>query len=46
VHPQPEKAISDGAQSLNPRQFASMMRELAPYIELWSKARAPEFAAV
>lgn len=46
VHPQPEKAISDGAQSLNPQQFASMMQDLAPYIELWSKARAPEFAAV
>jgi 3-deoxy-7-phosphoheptulonate synthase len=46
VHPQPEKAMSDGAQSLNPAQFAAMMRSLEPYIDLWSKARAAEFAAV
>jgi 3-deoxy-7-phosphoheptulonate synthase len=46
VHPQPEKAVSDGAQSLNPVQFASMMRELEPYIGLWSKARMTEMAAV
>src|ERR1700761_1473893 len=46
VHPHPEKAMSDGAQSLNPDQFASMMRELKPYIELWSKLRVAECAAV
>jgi 3-deoxy-7-phosphoheptulonate synthase len=44
VHPQPEKAISDGAQSLNLSQFASMMHELKPYIELWSAARVSEMA--
>ncbi|HTU46373.1 MAG TPA: 3-deoxy-7-phosphoheptulonate synthase [Bryobacteraceae bacterium] len=46
VHPHPEKAMSDGAQSLNPDQFASMMRELSPYFDLWSKARVAELAAV
>jgi len=28
VHPHPEKAMSDGAQSLRPEQFNAMMREL------------------
>jgi len=46
VHPQPEKAVSDGAQSLNFDRFASMMRELEPYIALWKQARAAELAAV
>lgn len=46
VHPQPEKAMSDGAQSLNPDQFALMMRELRPYLALWSSARTAELAAV
>ncbi|HEX3684171.1 MAG TPA: 3-deoxy-7-phosphoheptulonate synthase [Bryobacteraceae bacterium] len=46
VHPQPEKALSDGAQSLNPEQFAWMMRDLKPYFELWSRARVAELAAV
>ncbi len=44
VHPQPEKAISDGAQSLNPDQFAAMMAELKPYIALWEHARMGEMA--
>ena len=44
VHPHPEKAISDGAQSLYLDQFASMMRDLKPYIALWSAARVPELA--
>src|SRR5450755_2132951 len=39
-HPQPEKAISDGAQSLTLDQFAAMMRSLDPYIELWKESRA------
>jgi 3-deoxy-7-phosphoheptulonate synthase len=30
VHPNPEKALSDGFQSLAPREFASLMRDLAP----------------
>ena len=28
VHPHPERAMSDGAQSLRPEQFATMMREI------------------
>jgi 3-deoxy-7-phosphoheptulonate synthase len=35
VHPCPEKAVSDGAQSLTLEGFREMMRELRPYIELW-----------
>jgi 3-deoxy-7-phosphoheptulonate synthase len=46
AHPAPEKAISDGAQSLDLQQFARMMRELEPYIELWKEARMAETAAV
>lgn len=39
VHPAPEKAISDGAQSLDLAQFDRMMSELKPYIELWKATR-------
>ena len=39
VHPCPEKAISDGAQSLTPDGFRETMRELKPYIELWRESR-------
>jgi len=46
VHPCPEKAVSDGAQSLTLTDFARMMRELQPYLKLWSEARATELAAV
>ncbi|MDP9112904.1 MAG: 3-deoxy-7-phosphoheptulonate synthase [Acidobacteriota bacterium] len=46
VHPQPEKAISDGAQSLNPAQWAKMMEDLQPYIALWKQARLREAVAV
>jgi 3-deoxy-7-phosphoheptulonate synthase len=45
VHPQPEKAISDGAQSLNCAQFAAMMRDLAPLVELWKAARVTSVPA-
>ncbi|MCD6451929.1 MAG: 3-deoxy-7-phosphoheptulonate synthase [Acidobacteria bacterium] len=30
VHPEPEKALSDGAQSLNLKEFAQLMEELKP----------------
>jgi 3-deoxy-7-phosphoheptulonate synthase len=40
VHPCPEKAVSDGAQSLTLDGFRQMMRELAPYIRLWNEVRA------
>jgi 3-deoxy-D-arabino-heptulosonate 7-phosphate (DAHP) synthase len=45
VHPAPEKAISDGAQSLDLVQFEKMMRELKPYIQLWQESRKAEGAA-
>jgi 3-deoxy-7-phosphoheptulonate synthase len=44
VHPAPEKAISDGAQSLDLPQFEKMMRELKPYINLWQESRKSEVA--
>ena len=45
MHPQPEKAVSDGAQSLDPKQYARMMADLKPYIALWKQARVAETAA-
>ena len=45
VHPCPEKAVSDGAQSLTLDGFRRMMRELAPYIKLWNDARIPAATA-
>jgi 3-deoxy-7-phosphoheptulonate synthase len=44
THPNPEKAVSDGAQSLTLEQFAAMMRSLKPYISLWKEARVAEAA--
>jgi len=40
VHPCPEKAMSDGAQSLNFLQFRSMMQELKPYLDIWKETRS------
>jgi 3-deoxy-7-phosphoheptulonate synthase len=45
MHPNPEKAMSDGAQSLDPKQFARMMSDLKPYIALWKQSRVAETAA-
>jgi 3-deoxy-7-phosphoheptulonate synthase len=45
VHPAPEKAISDGAQSLDLAQFQRMMKDLEPYILLWNETRKRETAA-
>jgi 3-deoxy-7-phosphoheptulonate synthase len=45
VHPSPEKAISDGAQSLDLSQFRKMMLDLRPYLDLWKTARVTEAAA-
>jgi 3-deoxy-7-phosphoheptulonate synthase len=39
THPAPEKAISDGAQSLDLNQFSKLMIELKPYISLWEESR-------
>ena len=41
VHPQPERALSDGAQSLYPEQFARLMRE----VEAIARAIGREIAA-
>jgi 3-deoxy-7-phosphoheptulonate synthase len=46
THPAPEKAISDGAQSLDLAQFAKLMAELKPYVALWKEARKSQLAAV
>jgi 3-deoxy-7-phosphoheptulonate synthase len=39
VHPCPEKAYSDGVQSLDLRQFREMMQGLKSYLQLWSESR-------
>lgn len=41
IHPDPERAWSDGAQSLTFEAFAQMMRDLQPYLELW-RAHRPQ----
>jgi hypothetical protein len=38
--------VSDGAQSLTLDGFARMMRDLAPYIEMWRQARAAQSSAL
>ena len=45
VHPCPEKAFSDGAQSLAIGEFERMMDCLSPYLGLWKQARMSEMAA-
>ncbi len=45
VHPCPEKAYSDGAQSLSIPGFERMMRELGPHIQLWRESRLAQAAA-
>src|SRR3981189_979825 len=45
VNPAPEKAISDGAQSLDLVQFERMMQDLQPYIALWKTSRKTEALA-
>jgi len=39
VHPAPEKAMSDGNQSLDFAEFRRMMTDLQPYIELQQESR-------
>ena len=46
VHPCPEKAVSDGAQSLTLPGFRQMMRDLQPYLRLWKESRLARMAAV
>jgi 3-deoxy-7-phosphoheptulonate synthase len=46
VHPCPEKAVSDGAQSLTSEGFRDLMRDLRPYIDLWKTSRVGEAVSV
>ncbi len=46
VHPSPERAMSDGGQSLTPAQFRAMMRDLQPYVELRAASFQPELIAI
>jgi 3-deoxy-7-phosphoheptulonate synthase len=46
IHPNPSKAISDGAQSLDPALWFRMMKELEPYIALWKQTRTGHPAGV
>jgi 3-deoxy-7-phosphoheptulonate synthase len=39
VHPNPEMAFSDGAQSLTLETFAMLMTSLKPYVDLWKAER-------
>ncbi len=45
VHPCPEKAFSDAAQSLTIPMFEAMMQSLAPYLDLWRESRAAQALA-
>src|SRR3954470_10564075 len=46
VHPNPAKAMSDGAQSLDVSQFRAMMAEMEPYVDIWKRSRSSEAVAV
>ena len=37
VHDNPAKALSDGAQSLDPDQFDALMAQLRPELEFFGK---------
>ena len=46
MHPNPAKAVSDGAQSLDVPMFNEMMRDMDPYVDIWRQSRVKELAAV
>ncbi len=46
AHPCPERAISDGAQSLHLDEFDRMMKDIAGYVKLWKESRAAMAATV
>jgi 3-deoxy-7-phosphoheptulonate synthase len=46
VHPQPDKALSDGAQSLNPEQFVELMKALRRVAEAVDRQMAGAVAEV
>ncbi len=37
VHPHPEQAMSDGPQSLTPKEFDTLMKEIRPFVEAAGK---------
>jgi len=45
VHPDPECAWSDGQQSLTFGEFARLMKDIQPYLELWKQQRPAPVAA-
>ncbi len=45
VHPNPAKAMSDGAQSLDVTMFRQMMADMAPYVDIWKRSRVAEAVA-
>jgi 3-deoxy-7-phosphoheptulonate synthase len=45
VHAWPEKAYSDGAQSLAPAEFDGLMQSIAPYVRIWRESRVAQTAA-
>jgi 3-deoxy-7-phosphoheptulonate synthase len=46
VHPTPDRAMSDGAQSLYPDQFAALVRDLRPIAHVLGRSIAGTLAAV
>ncbi len=46
VHPHPEEAVSDGAQSLAPAQFSDLVQQLRPLLEAMGRAPAPSLGRV
>jgi 3-deoxy-7-phosphoheptulonate synthase len=46
VHPTPERAMSDGAQSLFPEQFAALVRDLRPIAQVLGRSITGTLAAV
>jgi len=45
VHPNPERALSDGAQSLYPAQFEQLVNELRPIAAAIGRTLTPSPAA-
>jgi len=39
VHPDPDRALSDGAQSLTFQQFRELMGDIQPFAGIWSERR-------
>ena len=46
IHPDPERAWSDGAQSLTFEQFKQTISDLKPYVELWKANRLQQVYAI